>query len=287
MANEGSESLPVIADGDLKPLIKEALRGAFDGEPLKKGAWIRVSSLAMLCPREEVIRAIDRVERDDPYEGDLGLIFEHGHALHWDLQNRILPKTGTFLGKWRCGSCGHVMGGWDPNAKPRKTIIEAQVPRPDACPSCETELDHDNCLYIEQHFKNFEFRVQGHPDGFLSVPGQDGVGIFEAKSINPKGAWEVRGCPKLDHVVQVQCYMWLTGCRWAKILYWDKGGMGMSALVEHTVEYDEDLVDTIKDEVSAIWVGIEDGILPERTCETRTCARATKCPVADTCFARD
>lgn len=283
------ENLPVIADGELKPLIKECLKGAFAGEPLKKGSWIRVSSLSTLCPREEVLRSKDNVVRDDPYDGDLGLIFEHGHALHWVLQNKVMPATGTFYGKWRCTNleCGFEVGGWDPNARPRKSILDSQVARPKVCASCGQKLDSDNSIYVEQHFKNFEYRIQGHPDGFLRIPGMEGTGVFEAKSINPKGAWEVRGCPKLDHVVQVQCYMWLTGCRWAKILYWDKGGMGLSALVEHTIEYDEALTDTIKEEIAAIWVGIEDGILPERTCEIRSCARAKKCAVADVCFERD
>lgn len=282
-----TEKAELVADGELKPTIGKVLAGSFDGASLADEGWIRVSSLASLCPREEVIVATDNLVRSEPFRGDLGLIFEHGHALHWDLQNRTLPATGMFYGKWLCAACGAVHGGWDAKAKPRKTFTDSQILRPEKCPACETKLDHDNCLYQEQHLFNHEYKVKGHPDGFLKVPGLEGLGVFEAKSINPKGAWEVRGCPKLDHVVQVQCYMWLTGCRWAKILYWDKGGQGMSALIEHTVEYDEDLVESIKGEVTAIWVGIEDGILPDRTCEERTCPRASKCPAVSQCFSRD
>jgi hypothetical protein len=281
---QGAEA---VASGELRTLIRRALVGAFDGASLKDLGWIRVSSLAALCPREEVLVSLLGVTRADPYDGDLGLVFEHGHALHWGLQNRILPEAGVIYGKWRCMNCGTVMGGWEPNAKPRKTIIESQIPRPKHCWKCETLLSAATCMFQEQQFSNHEFKLRGHPDGFLVLPGKPGMGVFEGKSINPKGAWEVRGCPKMDHVVQVQCYMWLTGCAWAKLLYWDKAGMGMSSLIEHTVDKDDDMIEAIKDEISSVWVGIEDGTLPMRTCKTRTCPRAEKCSVADVCFERD
>jgi hypothetical protein len=281
------DQVEAVADGELRPLIRKVLSGAFNGASLKTIGWIRVSSLAALCPREEVLVATTGVERTDPFNGDLGLVFEHGHALHWVLQNRILPVAGVLYGKWRCMNCGEITGGWDATEKPRRPIQEAQKLRPKTCGKCETVLDATTSIYMEQEFANHEFRLRGHPDGFLMVPGMVGMGIFEAKSINPRGAWEVRSCPKLDHVVQVQCYMWLTGCKWAKILYWDKAGMGSSALIEHTVEKDDETIEAIKDEITSIWVGIEDGTLPLRTCKTRTCPRAEKCAVVDVCFSRD
>ena len=115
------------------------------------------------------------------------------------------------------------------------------------------------------------------------------LGILEGKSINPKGAWEVRSCPKLDHVVQAQCYMWLTGLQWAKLVYWDKAGMGLSALIEHTVERDEETIDTVKSILKEIWSGVrfEAERLPARICERRDAPRAESCAIADKCFMVD
>jgi uncharacterized membrane protein len=116
------------------------------------------------------------------------------------------------------------------------------------------------------------------------IPGMDGMGIFEAKSISPRGAWEVRGTPKLDHVVQVQCYLWMTGLKWGKILYWDKGSFGLSALVEHTVERDEGTIRSIQEMIRSVHKGLSGGAIPDRVCSNRTCSRATTCPVVNICF---
>jgi len=141
-------------------------------------------------------------------------------------------------------------------------------------------------LYIEQHVKDKKYRLMGHPDGFLRMEGFPGLGVLEVKSISSRGAWEVRGCPKLDHVTQAQCYMWMTGCRWGKVLYWDKGSNGISALIEHTVEYDEDHVEAIQNMVRDIWTGVEnpDTKLPERICASPECNRAELCSSVEECF---
>jgi hypothetical protein len=164
---------------------------------------------------------------------------------------------------------------------------ELQIQRPNICPNCKAVMSSDNSLYIEQHIKNPEYRLMGHPDGFIRLDGYPGFGVLEIKSISPKGAYEVRNCAKLDHVVQNQSYMWLTGCRWGKVLYWDKGTVGMRGLIEHTIEYDEDHVEAIQNLVRDIWIGVEDpdSKLPERICASPDCKRAKHCSSVEVCFA--
>jgi hypothetical protein len=281
-------------DGPLKPIIRKALVEdrarpylRADGKTVADGGMLRVSSLAGVCAREEVLCSRLKIERPDTIGADLMMIFEHGNGLHWDLQNRVLVKTRSILGRWLCGCCGTYVGGLDAWDVPvPKDFKESQLPRPAVCPKCETLIDSDNSLYQEQFLTVPEFRLCGHPDGFLRVEGLAGLGVLEAKSINPKGAWEVRGCPKLDHVVQAQCYMWMTGCRWGKIVYWDKAGSGMASLIEHTIDYDDDQVEAIQCMVSDIWKGVEepDTPLPDRICAHPDAKRAELCAVAKPCF---
>jgi CRISPR/Cas system-associated exonuclease Cas4 (RecB family) len=280
----------------LRPLIRDAIRENRDKPPLEADSWIRMSGVSYLCAREEVLCARDGVTREDKVEPDLALIFEHGNALHWVLQNRILPATKTLLGRWICGECGAAHGapvewevpedGTPEHAEFVQEFEDAQMLRPETCEECNVELTSDNCLYVEQYIKSPEYLLDGHPDGFLRLEGLPGLGVLEVKSISSRGAWEVRGCPKLDHVTQAQGYMWRTGCRWGLIIYWDKGANGMKALIVHLVEYDEDHVEAIKNLLRDIREGVSDpeSKLPERICASSDCKRANLCGVAETCF---
>jgi hypothetical protein len=254
---------------------------------------IRISAFAGLCAREEVLCSAGRLNlvRKEAIEPDVGTYFEHGNGLHWVIQNRILPDTGVIRGRWLCGHCGEYYGGYkawivdaDGPKKNKEVLHAAQQPRFKTCPSCDAPMTSASSMYSEQLIYDPTYRLTGHPDGFLWIESLPGLGLLEVKSINPKGAWEVRGCPKLDHVVQAQCYMWLTGCRWAKILYWDKAGQGMSSFIEHLIEYDEDHVDAIRNLLQAIWEGVKGEGIPERICESSVCSRAKLCSVAKPCF---
>ena len=288
-------------ESDLKSIIRATIQERSEKPPLSSESdsaenIIRVSGLASVCPREEVLCSRHNVSRPEEISADLMMIFEHGNGLHWDMQNKILPQTKTLLGRWLCGSCGAqhggepvwevplewIEGGWNDEYVDR--FENSQILRPDKCPNCLNDMSHENSLYMEQWIKVPELRLAGHPDGFLRLPGLPGLGVLEIKSINSKGAWEVRNCAKLDHVVQTQTYMWMTGCRWGKILYWDKGTNGMKGIIEHTVEYNEDQVEAISNIVRDTWEGVRGGDLPTKICASPDCKRANLCAVSDLCF---
>jgi len=272
------------AEGRLKLLLKEVLEEEREVLPMEADGWIRVSRISGICSREEVLCATEGLIRADEVGADLGAIFAHGHALHSAMQNLILGPAGVLYGAWRCTMCGEAWG----ELECRDTLLvdhfdEYLSVRPIRCTNC----DEAKFEYEELHLFDTATKICGHPDGFLKLPGVSTPGVFELKTISPRGAWEVRGCPKLDHVIQLQVYMHLTGLRWGKILYWDKGGSGISSFVEHTVEYDPDVADSVLTMIDEIRVGIRKRKLPARICADIGCPRAEECPVAEACFARE
>lgn len=288
-------STTVGLDGKaLKALLRKSLEELritpylrADGSSVADGGLMRVSSLAGICAREEVLCSRLKRTRSEQIKGDLGLIFETGNGLHWGTQNRLLTKAQMILGRWLCASCGHVTGAqheWELPLPPE--FREVQLFRPGKCPSCDTILTSDNCLYQEQEFVDWVKRIAGHPDGFLRVDGMPGLGLLEAKSINPRDGWRVRQTPKLDHVVQNQTYQWMTGCRWGLVLYWVKDGGGLSSIIPHIIDYDDDHVEAIQNLIDDVWRGVEDpdSRLPERICPHDEVKRAELCSASVECF---
>ena len=264
------------AQGSLKKLIRLHVARNEETPFFDDKSYLRVSSLADMCPREEVLASSLKFVRTRVIEADLGMIFAHGTALHWVLQNQVLGNTGAFLGVWRCVECAKQYGQTAENLQVAQTLVR----RPAKCEACECT----DFLYREQKFYNHEYRIGGHPDGFLVLAGMPGLGLAEFKSVGPRSEWEVRSTPNLGHVVQVQTYMWLTGLKWGKILYWAKGGNGMQALFEHTVERDEEAIEAIKSTIRSIWNGVTSGIPPARVCTDIGCPRAVKCQLKNACF---
>lgn len=260
----------------LKQLIKLKLHEKREVPWLTPESYLRVSSLATLCAREEVLAAMHKSVRVDEVSPDLALVFAHGTGLHYVLQNEVLAEAGAIVGIWRCVECAKQFGELSENIG----VSQSLVPRPNRC-----ECGSQEFLYREQHFINKEFRVGGHPDGFIILPGMPGLGVVECKSVSSRRAWEVKNTPDMGHVIQLQCYLWLTGLKWGKVLYWEKGAFGMSGLFEHTVERDEEAIRAVQDMIRSIWSGIDSGSVPERICSSKECPRAQKCSLAEVCFA--
>lgn len=264
----------------LKKIIQAQFATVESVAHMTETSWMRASSFPEICPREEILCQIHKVERKREISADLAMIFEHGKALHNQLQNSVLPALGVLLGHWSCVRCGAHYGRKPGAATLHEPVEDWAVARPESCSKCEGR----NFVYHECYFANEEYRIEGHPDGFLRIQGLPGLGILEAKSISQKGAWEVRNVPNLNHVIQAHIYMWLADLHWAKVLYWDKGSHGISALVEHTIERDEETIDRIKSVLRSLWEGMKSGILPERVCASIEAPRACACAVAKPCF---
>ena len=258
----------------IKKLISLSFKDVEEVAALTVDSWVRASSIAEICPREEVLVSRHKLVRKREVDAGLNMTFEHGKALHYQLQNSILPRLGIILGEWACTACGEHVGRQVPGVP----IREWAVPKPRAC-ACGA----DQFQYVEATFVNEEYRLTGHNDGFLTLLDRDDLGILEAKSIGDT-VWEVVAVPNLNHVVQANIYMWLADLKWAKIIYWHKGGYGVESLVEHNVDRDEDLICTIKQNLESMWRGIKGGDVPSRVCAHSEAPRAAVCPVKKPCF---
>ena len=270
----------LAGNGSLKKLIQNKYASERVKLPLMQGGNLRASEFGDLCPREEVLVALLQLVRKDPKNADKLMVMLHGSALHWALQNHVLPEIGALIGRWTCLDCALAFGDGT-------NVPSSLVPRPKECKRCKGR----DFLYRELELYNEEYRIGGHPDGFLVIPGLPGVGVFEGKSIM-KG-WEVKNCPILAHVIQVQIYMWFTGLLWAKIIYWEKGVNGLDAVIEHHVERDDDTIISIKQQINVIWKAlaaqkpgdpINYDLLPPPICASPDAPRATKCCVGEPCF---
>lgn len=241
--------------------------------------YYRASGLAYICPREEVLKArhglITRVRQ--PAEEIAN--YDVGSGMHYAMQNIILPAIGVIRGAWRCLGCGHVHGAREEG----KTVYEVAIQRPDACSKC----GYKEFLYDEYFIEDKAVGTGGHMDGLLVLPRHEGMGGFELKSISQASAKSknIKNCPQIEHVLQANAYMRMAGLKWLKLMYWIKGVYSIEKnLIQHHLEPDDAVWDSVRTTLYSIRKGMETGELPDRVCAHRACARAQECPALTQCF---
>lgn len=271
-------------------IIGRTLAESRDTPSVTEDLWFRVSSIGGMCPREEVLCSKNDIVRRNNVDGDVGLNFALGTAIHWMFQNRALGPSGRIIGCWRCTWCGETYGGRDSEL----------LPRPDHCVRCGAIAGeapriggrpHPECLsnaflYVEEFVGNETYRIGGHPDGYLS-DGADTV-LLEFKSANDRNFYKYKDTPDFVHVIQSQIYLWLTGLKRARIVYFNKNGSKGTFLREHEIEYDQEAVDRVLAAIKSVRDGVAGGPVPERTiCASSSCSRAFMCKARELCFAGD
>jgi hypothetical protein len=270
-----SETSVRTGSGSLVEIIEKQFAREGKKPPLTNTSYVRASSVPNLCPREEVLCALEGITRPDDVDAGLNLTFLHGTALHWAVQNQLLGPMGVLYGTWKCERCTALYG------EQREGRAEDwAVPMPKECKCGAREF-----TYKEASFVDHDLRMTGHSDGFLVIPGLPGMGILEVKSIGSRYAKEIKVAPQIAHMIQAHVYMMFTGFRWAKILYWQKGEAGLGSLVEHHIDRDEETIRRVQDTIRSIWAGVALKTLPERICATDSCSKAKACPVSTKCFA--
>lgn len=282
----------VVEGTELTDTIRLNFREASFSAPLPPEGRLRASSLYYLCPREEALRSRLGINRGRAFGPDEKLTFDHGHGLHYALQNRIYGPLGTLLGVWGCTVCGHSSGSYTADLD-----LASLVSRPVQCASCgHREVDgggsnpteHDDLFkYHELACTTRDGRLAGHVDGLALFEGREGLGVIEFKSIGDSQAPDARKRPLEAHFLQVQAYMLMTRLRWAKILYWVKSKDRVADMIEHTVLAHQRTQREILLAVQTTFTAIEGGPLPERVCDGPQCRRTESCPVAGPCFAPD
>jgi hypothetical protein len=245
----------------------------------KSGDWLRCSGLPKLCPRMYALAVAQAIPLGMTVGGDLNFVFGIGTAIHRQFQNEWLNQClpeGVFQGHWRHATSGELCRG-ERLANP-EPLTHGWVAKPQG-----------EYLYEELSFRLPEYRLTGHCDGVLVWP--DRTELLEIKTINDYGFAQVSGGfgkPKVEHVLQAQAYMWLSGIEYARIVYFRKKFDALpDMLSEHVIERDEAVIDRIKtlllDTIDAL-----DGNrtaferLPE--CASTQSSRAKYCDMFRPCF---
>ncbi len=245
--------------------------------PTEETLYLRASSLATMCARKAVLCGIHKV--DDVREDNVDTLynFDIGSGMHYAMQNLVLPIVGVIRGCWRC-ACGRRYGKQEAG----RPWISFAIARPEECPCGYPEM-----TYEEYTVRDAEHCTGGHMDGLLEVPERPDLGVLEIKSIGANGARKVKEAPQLDHVVQIQTYLWLTGLKWGRVLYLDKSVFGWDkGAVEHHIERDEEMIEGVKSLLMSVKRGLSLQILPDKVCAHRGCERAQACCVLEECFGK-
>lgn len=253
-------------------------------EPIRsvyKQGRVHASSLGYMCPRAEVIIAklldAGEVQLVDESTLERSATFAMGTGMHWIFQNEVADVLRPyFVGQWECRVCKKVHG-----------TPEEMIPKPTECSCGAPQVSAsgrpiNGFEYQEIRVENTDYRISGYMDGILRLPGADGDGVFELKSIGRKFE-DVTLVPTVEHAIQLQSYLWMKNLKWGIILYWGKGQY-RDPYIEHYLERDDDTIAAIQETLMSVWNGIETGVLPTRICRSSECRRAENCQVAKWCF---
>lgn len=275
-----------------------------DASPADDGGrefgW-HVSSLAHLCPRAEALKRVigDRLPKEKVFDAKSLVRFDVGTSVHWWWQNCYLGPMGLLIGKWACtGMCGEFVEGRMPQEKHGCGVKYGRGAGRVFWEYLEPQCHHQSPEWSRP--------IVGRCDGEIEQPepprGATGTrGVLELKTANAETFPRQQVDP--DYEFQVQCYMWLRGRRWAKIVYinpdglfrpQDEPGLKLSCQEFH-LAYEDRFREAAIKKVDAAEKAIREFVAilrgrgefaawPDRICETKRCRTAERCPVAALCF---
>lgn len=192
-------------------------------------------------------------------------IFDHGHAIHANYQDKILGPAGLLYGKWQN----------------RDAIVEGFRPK------------GKGWQYVEPRIIWAEKRISGYCDGLVFVGGK--WCVLEIKSANSHSFNWIKNTntPREYHVKQAQLYIFAPKLidkpmhiEGAIILYYNKD---TGEELEFYLERDESLVESMLKSVDQAIECADAGIIPTRLeeCKTVRSKRAKECAMCSACFSRD
>ena len=150
---------------------------------------LRLSSIADVCVREQLLGFRNSVERKTTLAIGLQITFDLGNGIHDFFQNHTGYFGHNSLAWWRCSACRKKQFG----RKPKQN-----------CPHCNAL--HGAFRYEEHSLRlPDEIPLTGHPDYFLEV-GSGDIRVVDFKTINGE-EFALLNAPKYEHVMQVTGYM--------------------------------------------------------------------------------
>ncbi len=184
-------------------------------------------------------------------------IFGHGHYSH-DRWRSYLQSTGALLGHWRCDNWMAHQDGSDIHGKENKLGIK----KPEKC-----DCGSDRFSYEEIGFTDKETSWGGHVDAILdmkylaehhdipihgdskdidNLSDSERFLLIDFKTINPRGFSALKEVT-LDHITQMQIYLYLSGLKFGDFIYEDKGWQRTK---HFTVIRDDNFIDKLRNEAS-------------------------------------
>jgi hypothetical protein len=130
--------LSTHSKSSLKSILEASFREESITPPPTPDTYFRVSKISSVCAREEVLCYQHEVTRKETLDARSLLIFLHGSALHWGLQNTAFPAVDVLYGCWKCLGCGAEHGGVEPG----KPIASTVILRPKKCAKCGLTAQH-------------------------------------------------------------------------------------------------------------------------------------------------
>lgn len=181
-------------------------------------------------------------------------IFDAGHTMH-DRWRTYLERSGALMGVWECRHA-HVDG--HPEVSKFGENEKLGILRPEKCTCGRSDF-----IYREVGFLDEETMWGGHVDAIIDTvkfrqyqlsmlrngkaQKEEGIDtqniedrylVVDFKSMNPR-QFEKLERPLSDHITQIQIYLYLSGLRYGKFIYEDKG---LQAAKEYLVVRDEPLL---------------------------------------------
>ena len=259
-----------VTDETLKLLLLENMgKNDIDRRDVKvtSNVKFRASGLGGLCARKYALALIMGGTLDGKaIDAKTSWIFGIGTAFHYQFQNGYLRSLGNDVlkGHWRCKNCGKIYRGKE-TTDPSINLTHGWITAPKSCECEGTDFE-----YYELEFNH---EIGGHCDGIIDVGFGDE--ILELKTINSLAYVDpsLGGNAKIEHVKQVQLYMYFSGLKRARIVYVEKGENDFKkAIVEHIVLFDQSIVDEIFEQVINVQsllatIALEESYDPEQTFE--------------------
>lgn len=171
-------------------------------QPRKLG-W-HASALFWACPRALALEALAGLPAKLAPSAKSQLRMDTGSALHEWIQNRYFGPMGVLHGEWRCLSC--------------RTVLLGAYPRGVSC--CASQAWHFEEPSVEHKEPGWSLPIVGRCDGEIILPGEDGLGILEIKTMNSASLQALTEIPR-DYHMQAQIYAGLRGRKWGRFYFQD------------------------------------------------------------------
>lgn len=250
-----------------------------------KVQYPRASNLYHVCMRFMVIGTLNNLEATDMVHFNRQVTFDIGSALHKWIQNSDAYFGDQRRGTWQCNACGKVrLFGKPP--------IEG-------CTKCGADIQAMEYRELEL-LMHEPYRVTGHPDLFIEPFDAKGkIRVVELKTMSGD-RFERLNAPLIEHVWQIQTYMWAChtkafdiGVRidneYGYIVYITKQERkGEVPIKVFTSKHDSRVLKDIKSKLQLYIDGVDTGVLPppdqtckpdswkERMCVAKKICRGTK-----------